>query len=94
MSSAYSVPSESPGVTLRLHAKTGQLTDEAAATGKTRAEFMVESARRQAIEVLLEKRPFALNSGRYDALARALEYPPAPGPKLKWLLSRVPAWRE
>jgi uncharacterized protein (DUF1778 family) len=95
MQNARSPSSESPGVTLHIEAKTRQLIDEAAAiVGKSRAEFMVESARRQAVEVLLEKRPFSLNSGRYDALVRALEYPPAPGPKLMSLLSRVPAWRE
>lgn len=82
-------------INLRIEANTRQLIDEAAAVlGKTRTEFMVESARRQAIDVLLDQRLFALDPDRYDAFVRALDNPPAPGPKLKSLLSRVPAWEK
>ena len=61
--------------------------------GKTRTEFMIESARRQAIDVLLDQGLFALEPGRYDAFLRALDNPPAPGPKLRALIRRVPAWQ-
>lgn len=82
-------------INLRIEANTRQLIDEAAAVlGKTRTEFMVESARRQAIDVLLDQRLFALDPDRYDAFVRALDNPPAPGPKLKSLLRRVPAWEK
>ena len=81
-------------INLRIEAKTRQLIDDAAAVmGKTRTEFMIESARRQAIDVLLDRRLFALDPDRYDAFTRALDDPPAPGPKLRSLLRRVPAWR-
>jgi uncharacterized protein (DUF1778 family) len=65
----------------------------AAILGKTRTEFMVESARRQAVDVLLDQRLLTLDSDRYDAFLRALDHPPAPGPKLTALMRRVPAWR-
>jgi uncharacterized protein (DUF1778 family) len=52
---------------------------------------MLESTRRQAIDVLLEQRLFGLDPERYDAFMRALDNPPAPGPKLRSLLRRVPA---
>lgn len=82
-------------INLRIEANTRQLIDDAAAIlGKTRTEFMVESARRQAIDVLLDQRLFALESDRFDAFVHALDNPPAPGPKLKSLLRRVPAWRK
>lgn len=82
-------------INLRIEANTRQLNDDAAAIlGKTRTEFMVESARRQAIDVLLDQRLFALESDRFDAFVHALDNPPAPGPKLKSLLRRVPAWRK
>ena len=81
-------------INLRIDASTRQLIDEAAAIlGKTRTEFMVESARRQAVDVLLDQRLFVLNSEYYDAFVQALDNPPAPGPKLQSLLRRVPSWK-
>lgn len=81
-------------INLRIEANTRQLIDDAAALlGKTRTEFMVESARRQAIDVLLDRRLFALDSDDYDRFMHALDNPPAPGPKLRSLLRRIPAWR-
>lgn len=82
-------------INLRIEAGTRQLIDDAAALlGKTRTEFMVESARQQAIDVLLDQRLFALEPERYDAFMAALDNPPAPGLKLKALLRRVPAWQK
>lgn len=90
-----SSPSEVKGsINLRIEAKTRQLIDEAAAAlGKTRTEFMIESARAQAIDVLLEQRLFMLEDEGYDAFVAALDAPPAPGPKLRSLLRKKPAWR-
>jgi len=82
-------------INLRIEASTRQLIDDAAAIlGKTRTEFMVESARRQAVDVLLDQRLFVLDSDRYDAFMRALDNPSAPGPKLRSLLRRVPGWQK
>lgn len=81
-------------INLRIEANTRKLIDDVAAIlGKTRTDFMIESARRQATDVLLDQRLFELDSARYDSFLRALDNPPAPGPKLKSLLRRVPAWR-
>src|SRR5471032_1948041 len=81
-------------INLRIDANTRQLIDEAAALlGKTRTEFMVESARRLAVDVLLDQRLFVLNADYYDAFMQALDNPPAPGSKLRSLLRRVPAWK-
>lgn len=82
-------------INLRIETNTRQLIDDAAAVlGKTRTEFMIESARRQAIDVLLDQRLFVLESERYDAFIHALDHPPAPGSKLRSLLHRVPAWQK
>lgn len=82
-------------INLRIEANTRQLIDDAAAVlGKTRTEFMIDSARREAIDVLLDQRLFALDAERYDAFMQALDNPPAPGPKLKSLLRRSPAWKK
>lgn len=81
-------------INLRIETHTRRLIDDAAAVlGKTRTEFMIESARRQAIDVLLDQRLFTLDPDCYDAFTQALDNPPAPGPKLKALLRRVPAWK-
>jgi uncharacterized protein (DUF1778 family) len=81
-------------ISLRINSQTRELIDEAAALlGKTRTEFMVESARRDAIDVLLDQRLFVLNPEYYDTFLQALENPPAPGSKLKSLLRRIPAWQ-
>jgi uncharacterized protein (DUF1778 family) len=81
-------------INLRIETQTRQLIDEAAAVlGKTRTEFLVESARRQAVDVLLDQRLFTLDADRYDAFMDALDNPPPPGPKLTALMRRIPAWR-
>ena len=81
-------------INLRIEAQTRQLIDDAAAVlGKTRTEFMVDSARSLAIDVLLDQRLFVLKPERYEAFVHALDNPPAPGPKLGALLRRAPAWK-
>jgi uncharacterized protein (DUF1778 family) len=91
-----SVKADAKGsINLRIEASTRQLIDDAAEIlGKTRTEFMIESARRQAIDVLLDQRLFALDAQRYDAFMYALDNPPPPGPKLRSLLRRPPAWQK
>ena len=80
-------------INLRMEAQTRQLIDDAAAVlGKTRTEFMIDSARSLAIDVLLDQRLFVLGTTQYDAFVHALDNPPAPGPKLRALLRRTPAW--
>jgi uncharacterized protein (DUF1778 family) len=82
-------------INLRTESHSRQIIgDVAAVLGKTRTEFMIGSARREAIDVLLDQRLFALDAGRYDAFIDALNNPPAPGPKLRKLLRRAPAWQE
>lgn len=90
-----SVASEGKGtVNLRIDANTRQLIDDAATLlGKTRTEFMVESARRQALDVLLDQRLFQVHPDYYDAFLHALDNSPAPGAKLRSLLRRKPAWK-
>jgi uncharacterized protein (DUF1778 family) len=82
-------------INLRIEANTRQLIDDAAAVlGKTRTEFMIDSARREAIDVLLDQRVFLLDPKRYDDFVQALDNPLAPGPKLRALLRRAPAWKK
>ena len=95
-SRASAVPVPTKGtINLRVEGQTRQLIDDAAAVlGKTRTEFMIESARRHAIDVLLDQRLFVLDPARYDAFVDAIGQPSAPGPKLQSLLRRTPAWQK
>lgn len=70
-----------------------ELIDRAAeAVGKTRTEFILESARTHAIDVLLDQRLFALEPARYEAFMAMLDAPPAPNEKLKQLMKRKAPW--
>ena len=81
-------------INLRIESRTRQLIDDAAAVlGKTRTEFMIDSARSLAIDVLLDQRLFLLNPERFDVFLDALDNPSPSGPKLRTLLRRVPAWQ-
>lgn len=97
MTRAHATPAKAAdpkgSINLRIEAQTRQLIDDAAAVlGKTRTEFMIDSARAQAIDVLLDQRLFELEPERYAAFVQALDDPPAPGPKLRALMRRKPSW--
>jgi Uncharacterized protein conserved in bacteria len=92
---AANAPLEQRGsINLRIEGRTRELIDAAAAAlGKTRTEFMVETARKAAVDVLLDERLFALDNSRYDDFVAVLDAPPEPGPRLQALMRRVPAWK-
>ena len=80
-------------INLRIEARTRALIDAAAASlGKTRTEFMIDTARQHAVDVLLDQRLFVLDPAQHDAFAAALDAAPAPGPKLRALMRRKPVW--
>lgn len=80
-------------INVRLSRALRDLIDRAAdVLGKTRSEFLLESARMQAVDVLLDQRLFTLNDEQYLAFARALEAPPVPNDKLKRLLASKAPW--
>lgn len=82
-------------VNLRMAAIVRDLIDSAAAVlGKTRTAFIVESSRKNAIDVLLDQRLFTLNDEHYDSFVRALDKAPAPNEKLKRLMSSKAPWEK
>jgi uncharacterized protein (DUF1778 family) len=89
-----SSPETKGTINLRIDAYSRQLIDEAASkVGKTRTEFMLESARNSAVDVILDQRLFSLDDKDFRTFAAALENPPAVGPKLKALMRRKPVWK-
>lgn len=53
---------------------------------------MLESARLQAVDVLLDQRFFQLDDEQYDVFMRVLDNPPPPNQKLKQLLAKKAPW--
>jgi uncharacterized protein (DUF1778 family) len=82
-------------INLRVSIEQRALIDTAAAAvGKTRTEFMLDSATQHAIDVLLDRTVFALSSEQHDALMRVLQSPPKPTAALKKLMSSKSPWEK
>ena len=80
-------------ISLRMAVKVRNLIDAAAATlSQTRTEFMLDSAKQQAIDVLLDQRLFELEDDQWRAFNQALDNPPLPNNQLKKLMARTPPW--
>jgi uncharacterized protein (DUF1778 family) len=80
-------------INVRVSRVLRELIDRAAdAVGKTRSEFVLESARTHAIDVLLDQRLFTLDPDRYASFMEALEAPLAPNDKLRELMSSKAPW--
>jgi len=82
-------------INLRAPAQVKDLIDRAARVlGKSRSEFMLESARRYAEDVLLDQRFFLLDEKRHAALMKSLSEPPRPPAALRKLLAGKSPWEK
>lgn len=84
------------GVTLNILAdpRRRDLIDRAAeAVGKSRSEFMLETACKEAKAVLLDRRYFALDEAQFQAFLARLDAP-APSAKLVELLNTKAPWEK
>lgn len=80
-------------INVRVSAQWRALIDRAAnILGKTRTEFVLESARRSAEDVLLEQRLFLLDEKGYQAFVNLLDEPPVPSEQLRRLMSSKAPW--
>ncbi len=80
-------------INLRASPEQKALMDRAAAVlGKSRTEFMLESARAAAENALLDRRLFLLDEAQYAEFADALDTPVAPPDDLRRLLATPPPW--
>jgi uncharacterized protein (DUF1778 family) len=92
---AYRAESGSTTISLRIPVQRRELIDRAArATGKTRTEFILESAGRAAEDALLDQRMFHLNEEEHQAFMAALDAPPRPEAvaALRKLFARPAPW--
>ena len=93
--SATSTRRKEAVINVRLAKQTRELIDNAAqAAGKSRSEFIIESARKSAMDVLLDQRFFALDPERFENFKAALDRAPAPNRKLKALFARKAPWEK
>ena len=93
MAHALERPKADTTITMRLPVQTRELIDRAAATmDKSRTEFVLESARQRAIDVLLDQRVFHLDAEASEAFADILENPPAPVDALRKLMASKSPW--
>ena len=84
------------GVTLniRVEPRHRDLIDRAAeAVGKTRSEFMLETACKEAEAVLLDRRYFTLDDEQFEAFLARLDEP-TPSAKLTKLLNTKAPWEK
>lgn len=80
-------------ITMRIPTRIRGLIDTAAAVeGKSRTEFMVESARLHAVDVLLDQRVFTLDSNQSTTLAEILANPPKANEALRDLMRSKARW--
>ena len=83
------------GETINLRASRLQkaLIDQAAqALGRSRSDFMLDTACREAEAVLLDRRYFVLSEETFQRFAAMLDKPPRDNPKLRRLLETKPPW--
>jgi uncharacterized protein (DUF1778 family) len=71
------------------------LIDRAAAQlGKTRSEFVIETMRREAQEILLDQTVFHMDAKTWKAFIAELDRPPRENPRLRALMQRKAPWEK
>lgn len=80
-------------IQIRASASTKAILARAASLrGQKLSEFMLDSARREAEEAILDQRTFFLDADDHEKFLALLDSPPAPSPALKALMQRKPVW--
>lgn len=87
-------PARDTTIHIRAPRQTKDLIEAAASSlGKSLSEFTLDSARRNALDVLLDQRLFSLDAQQSAAFLHALDHPPPAGEALKALMKRRPLWQ-
>jgi uncharacterized protein (DUF1778 family) len=81
-------------IQIRAPVETKAMLNRAAALrGQKLSEFMLDSARRQAEEAILDQRAFFLDDKAHAAFLEILDARPKPNKALRALMTRKPAWQ-
>ncbi|MGX9719867.1 type II toxin-antitoxin system TacA family antitoxin [Stenotrophomonas acidaminiphila] len=82
-------------INLRALPEQRDLIDQAASLlGKSRSDFMLETACQRAREVVLDQVFFALDAEKFAQFVAMLDASPKPNPALERLLARTPVWEK
>jgi uncharacterized protein (DUF1778 family) len=80
-------------IQIRASAETKAMLNRAATLrGQKLSEFMLETARRQAEETILDQRSFFLDTAAHEKFLAMLDRPAKPDKVLRALMRRKPAW--
>jgi uncharacterized protein (DUF1778 family) len=80
-------------IQIRASAETKAMLNRAATLrGQKLSEFMLETARRQAEETILDQRSFFLDTAAHEKFLAMLDRPAKPDKALRALMRRKPAW--
>jgi uncharacterized protein (DUF1778 family) len=80
-------------IQIRASAEVKAMLNQAAALrGQKLSEFMLESARRSAVDTLLDQRAFFLDDERHAEFIRMLDRPAKPSATLRAKARRRPLW--
>jgi uncharacterized protein (DUF1778 family) len=80
-------------INIRVKPQQRDMIDRAAqALGKSRPEFILDIACREAETVLLDRQFFALDDAAYRRFTEALNQPPGNNPRLRKLLRTAAPW--
>ena len=78
---------------LRIKPEDRGLIDRAAElAGKTRTDFVLDAARRAAVETLTERTLFSVDAAAYAKFLAALDAPPRPNARLVRTMQTPPPW--
>lgn len=81
-------------INLRASRRQKDLIDRAAeALGRSRSDFMLDTACREAETVLLDRRYFSLTDEEFRKFTTMLDRPPKDNPGLRRLFQTKPVWR-
>jgi uncharacterized protein (DUF1778 family) len=86
---------EPVSINIRAQARQRNLIDQAAGRlGRSRSEFMLEVACREAEDVLLDQAFFTVDSGVFAKFQELLDHPLPPTDKLRRLLRTKAPWEK
>ncbi len=82
-------------IPIRARAEDRDLIDRAArVVGKSRSEFMLDTARREAQTVLADQTHFVIDAKQWAAFIKELDKPPKDNPRLRELMLRKAPWEK
>ena len=93
-SATRTIRGRSDTINLRASRRQKDLINRAAeALGRSRSDFMLDIACREAESVLLDQRYFTLTEEEFRKFSAKLDTPPKDNPGLRRLLQTKPVWR-